>query len=433
MAPWSDSIRIPFWFYQLQRNLRLSSEELIDLQERKLAAVVRHAYKHVPYYRRLFDQVGLGPEDIRTPGDLEALPVTSKEVLRDQPKQALVAQPRDGAKYISVSTSGTTGIPIAVLFSHQESWFKSLITIRAYMETGYRLTDRQAVISRRRDEEENRWWFQKWGIFRKYHLCVFDDLDTQLDALVSTRPQHIHGYASGLRCLAEALTERGITDVRPRVVCSGAEVLDAATRQTIQQGFGVPVIDLYGTIEFGNIAWECPSGAGYHINSDSVVVEFLVDGRPAQPGERAELVCTSLFGYSMPFIRYSIGDVAAPLSGTCSCGRDLPLMGPVDGRLADLIVLPSGRRVSPTALAVTLERIPGIRQYQVIQDTPAHIVVRIVPDEKFSSMTPAQIEMRCSRTVAEEARITVVTTESLPLEPSGKFRVIKTQVQQDAH
>ena len=433
MAYWSDGIRIPFWFYQLRRNLRLSSEELIDLQGRKLASVVRHAYEHVLYYRRLLDKVGLRPTDIRSPDDLRALPVTTKEVLRDQPRQELVAPRKDGARYVSVTTSGTTGMPIQILFSRQEHWLKSLVTIRAYMETGYRLTDRQAVVSRRRDEEENRWWFQGWGIFRKHHVCVFDDLDTQLAKLLNARPQHIHGYPSALKFLAQALNERSITDVRPRVVCTGAEVLDTETRETIQQGFDAPVLDLYGAVEFGNIAWECPTGAGYHINSDSVLVEFLVDGRPARPGERAELVCTSLFGYSMPFIRYSLGDMAAPLTGTCSCGRALPLMGPVDGRLADLIVLPSGRGISPTALAATLERIPGIRQYQVTQDTATHIVVRIVPDVGFSSMTVAEVEIRCRRTVAEEARVTVVATESLPLEPSGKFRVIKAKVQQDAH
>ncbi len=424
-----DVVYIPFWFYQLRRNLYLPPERLLDLQRRRLAAVVRHAYEHVPYYRRLFDRVGLRPEDIRSPDDLRALPVTTKAVLREQPKQALVALHRDGHNDISVMTSGSTGMPFQIRFSRQEHWLKSLVFLRAFTETGYRLTDRQAMVDRRRDEGQNRWWFQRWGIFRKYHVCVYDDLDVQFARLRQIRPQHIHGYPSALKCLAQALIERGVTEVRPRVVCTGAEVLDKGTRETIRRGFGAPIFDLYSTMEFGNIAWECPTGTGYHINSDLVLVEFLVDGRPARPGERAELVCTSLFSYTMPFIRYSLGDVAAPLAGPCPCGRGFPLMGPVEGRLVDLIVLPGGRKVSPYQFMATIREIPGIGQFQVVQEAPARILVRIVPDAKFSPATLAEVEACCQRIVAQEAQVAVVATESLPLEPSGKFRAVKSEVQ----
>lgn len=167
----SDVVHIPFWFYQLRRNLYLSPERLLDLQCRRLAAIVRHAYEHVPYYRHLFDRAGLSPRDIRSPDDLRAVPITTKAALREHPKQALVTPHKDGRNYISVTTSGTTGMPFQIHFSRQEHWLKSLNYIRVFMETGYRLTDRQAVVDRRRDEEQSRWWFQSWGIFRKVHVC----------------------------------------------------------------------------------------------------------------------------------------------------------------------------------------------------------------------------------------------------------------------
>jgi len=426
-----DVVHILFWFYQLRRNLYLAPEQLLDLQRQRLAAIVRHAYEHVPYYRHLFDQVGLSPRDIRSLEDLRVLPVTTKAALREHPQQARVTPHRDGGNYISVTTSGSTGMPFQIQFSRQEGRLKYLKFLRALMETGYRLTDRLAMVDRRRDEEQGQWWLQGLGILREYHVCVFDDLDVQLARLRQIRPQYIHGYPHALKCLAQALTEEGITEVRPRVVSTLAEVLDEGTREIIRQGFDAPVLDLYSAREFGNIAWECPTGAGYHINSDLILVEFLVDGRPAQPGERAELVCTSLFGYTMPFIRYKLGDVAAPLAGTCPCGRGLPLMGPVEGRLVDLIVLPSGRKVSPYHFSETIKDIPGIKQFQVTQEALTRILVRIVPDTDFSPMTLAEVEACCRRAAVQEAQITVVVAESLPLEPSGKFRLVKSEVQQD--
>jgi len=415
---------------KLRRNVWRSPAELETIQVCKLRALVQHAYEHVPYYRHLFDQVGLSPGDIRSLDDLRALPVTTKAALREHPEQARVTPHRDGRNYISETTSGSTGMPFQIHFSRQEHRLRSLNIIRALIETGYRLTDRQALIRHERDEAQSRWWFQNLGIFRKYYVCVFDDLDVQLAKLRQIRPQHIYGFPSALKCLAQALLEEGITEVRPRVVCTSAEVLDEGTREIIRRGFDAPVLDLYGSVEFGNVAWECPTGAGYHISSDLVLVEFLVDGRPAQPGERAELVCTSLFGYTMPFIRYSLGDVAAPLAGACPCGRGLPLMGPVEGRLVDLIVLPSGRKISPYQFTTTVELLPGIRQYQVIQETTTRILVRIVPGAGFSPGTLAEVEARCYRIVAQEAQVSAEVTESLPLEPSGKFRVVKSKVRQ---
>lgn len=106
-------------------------------------------------------------------------------------------------------------------------------------------------------------------------------------------------------------------------------------------------------------------------------------------------------------------------------------MGPVEGRLVDLIVLPSGRKVSPYHFSETIKDIPGIKQFQVTQEALTRILVRIVPDTDFSPMTLAEVEACCRRAAVQEAQITVVVAESLPLEPSGKFRLVKSEVQQD--
>jgi len=103
----------------------------------------------------------------------------------------------------------------------------------------------------------------------------------------------------------------------------------------------------------------------------------------------------------------------------------------VEGRLVDLIRLPSGRSILPSVLIVTIGEIPGIRQFQIVQETLTSIVIRIIPDAGFSRTTLAQVEARCNSIVAQEVQITVEVVDSLPLEPSGKFSVVKSKVQQD--
>lgn len=421
-------MHLPYWFYQLRRSLYLSPEQLRDLQRRRLSAIVRHAYEHVPYYRQLFDRAGVNPGDIRSVEDLQALPVTTKADLREYPRQALVAPHTDGRNYQFVVTSGSTGMPLHVHISRQENWLRNLVFLRTFMETGYRLNERMAWVETLREKDLSRWWFQNWGLYRKYPVCIFDDLDVQIASLRQLQPQNIHGYPSALEILARALIERGITDIRPRVISTGAELLGEGAREIISQGFGAPVFDTYSAVEFGNIAWECPAGGGYHINSDLVLVEFLADGRPAQPGERAEIVCTSLYSYTMPFIRYNLGDIGVQLTGTCSCGRGLPLMKVIEGRADDFVRLANGQAVSPIMLVNTLRGINGIKQHRVIQEEAGVLQVCIVGGERSSLEIAGEVEARLREALSDNVEVKVQFVDEIPRDSSGKVRSIMSKI-----
>ena len=220
---------------------------------------------------------------------------------------------------------------------------------------------------------------QKLGLFRRDYLSIFEEESIQLEAIKKLRPAVIYGYTSSLRILAEKLISNNLEPPFPKILMSSAELMDPATRQLLTEAFGTVPVDFYGSMEFGWIAWQCPQKNGYHINSDCLIVECLKDdGQPVEPGEEGELVITNLHSDAAPLIRYATGDSAIFASKSCSCGRSLPLLSSINGRLADCIVLPDGRKLSPYVITCTVEEIPGVRQFQVIQETDGSIRIRLL-------------------------------------------------------
>lgn len=216
------------------------------------------------------------------------------------------------------------------------------------------------------------------------------------------------------------------------MVCTGAEVLDRDTRQVIESAFGRPVFDLYSSVEFGNIAWQCPYSDAMHINADSLIVKVVrQDGTKAAPGEMGVLVCTAFNSYAMPFIRYAIGDLGMLINGTCECGCAFPILGMVEGRTVDQIRRSDGMVISPYQFTCSLELVQGIAQYQVTQETLEQLTVRLVPGHGFGPATTDEVLARCHEILGEGIAVTVRVVDSIPREPSGKFRVVKSKVWQD--
>ena len=430
------------------RRKRWPASRLAEYQAARLGKMVRHAYEAVPYYRELFDQAGVRPDDIRSPADLVHLPVTTKAALQSLPTEAILARGLDSSAFVQERTSGSTGRPFTIQHTQRDRIRKSAIYMRMYLQVGLRLTDQQACVTEERGQQAHRRWLRALEAFlteergqdgrrrwlrsplgRRTFVPVFDSLDSQLDQLCRLQPDFLLGFPSALRPIAEAVKERGERRIRPRVVCTSAEVLDRDTRQAIESAFGVPVLDLYSSMEFGNIAWQCPHSGAMHINADSLIVEVVhEDGTPAAPGEIGTLVCTDLDAHAMPFIRYAVGDMGTFTDGSCGCGCAFPMMGPVQGRMVDRIRRPDGVVISPYAFTCSLELVQGVAQYQVSQEALERFTVRLVPGPGFGPAATEEVLARCRAILGEGAAVTVQVVEAIPREPSGKFRVVKSEI-----
>ncbi|MCL4299802.1 MAG: hypothetical protein KJ077_28970 [Anaerolineae bacterium] len=430
------------------RRRRWSAKRLANYQTVRLREIIRHAYDAVPYYRELFDKAGIRPDDIRSPADLSHIPITTKATLQSLPTEAILARNLDPATFVQELTSGSTGRPLNIQHTQRDRIRKSATYMSTYIQVGLRPTDQQVCITEDRGHHGYRRWLQllesllsedrgqqgrrRWlrlPVGRRTYLPVYESIDTQIAQLCRLQPDFLLGYPSALRPLAEEVQARGERRIRPRVICTSAEILDRDTRQAIESAFGRPVLDLYSSVEFGNIAWQCPHSGAMHINADSLIVEVVrQDGSKAAPGEIGTLVCTDFDSHAMPFIRYSVGDMGTLTGVPCECGSAFPTLGPIEGRLVDRIRRPDSGVISPYAFTCSLERVKGVAQYQVNQETLEQITVRLVPGQGFGPAAADEILARCRTILGEDTVVNVQVVDSIPREPSGKFRVIKSEI-----
>ena len=417
--------------YQMRREQWLSIDELRAIQLKQLKKMVRHAYTNVPYYRRLFDSIGFKPEDIKTLEDIKKIPITRKADLKGLLASELLSEEVNPVHLIRRHTSGSTGVPFNVYHSWEDKVFQALMNLRIIMENGLKITDKVAHIVTRQMVGQ-KFWFQSFGILRKYYLSASNTVDEQIGALKQINPEAIYGYSSSIKLLALRIKETGNTDIHPRMIFCASELLEPGDRELINSTFGLSLCDIYGTVEMGDFAWECPAHEGYHIDINNFIVEFLKDGKDASPGEEGKAICTGLHSFAMPFIRYEVGDICVPLDKTCSCGRSLPLMSMIRGRADDFITLPDGRCVSP--LMFEIPSILGVAQYRIIQKKLDKLIVQVVPTTGFTKETRYKVRQHvrwAARKITGNnvMNVEVSVVETIPKDPSSnKIRRVISEI-----
>lgn len=417
-----------YTIHRLKRNLRLKKEKLEEVQRKKLISLVRHAYANVPYYRRLFDSVGLKPEDIKGVTDLKHIPVIDKTTMRELPLTEKVARNINLDKCLKLFTSGSTGMPAHLYFTREDYNYLDMVYLRSFLENGLKFSYKRAFILDPHGFEIKRCWYHHLGLARYVNISCFMDPEEQILILKHNKPDFIHGYPSSLKLIAGHILESGENGFRPKLVSTAAELLDKKGREQIENAFGVKVYDRYAASEARNIAWECEEHNGYHINIDSLVVEFIKDGREAKSGERGDIVITNLHSYAMPFIRYKIGDVGIPSERVCQCGIEFPLMEIMEGRDEDFILLKGGKIISPMMITGTLDHVPGIKQFRVIQENIDTILVVLARGEGFNSDTILTAEKALKDILSEDIKIRCEAVEDIPRESSGKVRAVISKV-----
>jgi phenylacetate-CoA ligase len=404
----------PFRLAQLLRQQWWDPEQLRALQWRRLQAILRHAYAGSNFYRARFDAVGLHPDMMRTPSDMRGLPILTREDLRD-PLQ-LIERCADPARLVTATTSGSTGRRTTVYLDRQAAFLgKTLLKARARLTCGLRPWHRVALLQ----EEPYAGRSSERGRTRSFSIHA--PIAELLPVVRRFAPDVLYGFPGQLALLGEAAAGT----LRPRLVFTSGELLDRGLRRRLERAFATPVLDVYGCTEVKEIAFQCPEEGGYHLNADWLYLEALEANDPSGM-PTGTLVVTSLANYGMPLIRYAMGDAGEVLEEPCPCGRGLPLMRPTSGRLVDYFVLPGGQRVAPYSMTCAIEVVPGMRQYQIAQTAGNRVLVRVVPLDDFDAMAQASIP-RLLAPVLPGVEVSVERVRNLPAEPSGKFRIVRSE------
>jgi phenylacetate-CoA ligase len=415
-------------YYFWLKSTEFASREKLDLlQTERLQKLMNHVYHHVPYYKKIFQDNGIKPNEIRTVEDLGRLPLLSKKDVRGNIHFALFSEFHNKREMLRINTSGSTGEPFVCYADKFQLEMRFATTLRALEMSGWKFGQKQL-----------RLWHQTLGMsrsqvvrekidaifMRRKFIPAFEISDESVKDLITSinayKPTLIDGYAESLNYIA-SFTNFNL-DWKPKALMSSAQQLTPATRSAIENLFGAKVLDKYGSREFSGIAYQCLEGTNHHIQDESYIVELLVDGRPALPGEIGEIVITDLNNYSVPLIRYRIGDLAQCIQqNTCACGRNHKTIGEITGRTQALIACGNGVWLPGTFFAHYFKDFDfALKHYQIYQERYGEFLIRIVPTTLFNKSISDQILTGLMKYAGEETEMSIQLVTEIPLVKTGK-------------
>jgi phenylacetate-CoA ligase len=414
---------------EFERTQFLSEEEIRELQWARLKVLLRHAHARCPFYRRRFETAGVVPEDLRRLDDLRALQPLEKRDIQEHGGE-MVAAEWPATDLIRNQTGGSTGTPVTFYLGVDRKCSRAAATLRHNRWAGWEFGDRAAVIwGAPRDKPVDGWRsFLRRTLLREPlwldAACLTErSMEEFHTALLRHRPRVIQAYARSAVLFARYLEARGLTPHRPHSLITSAEVLDAEDRAVLERVFGCGVFNRYGCREVSVIASECPAHAGLHTMAEGLYLEIETPAGLARPGETGSILVTDLLNFAMPLIRYRIGDMGAWASGTCACGRGLPRLQHVAGRVTDFLVGGDGRLVSGVHLATyVVAHRPSLGQVQIRQHRKGAVLFRLKPGRDFRSDSDLLYLRSATREyLGADTRVDAEVVDNLPAEPSGKF------------
>ncbi|MFH0946870.1 MAG: hypothetical protein V2A76_16880 [Planctomycetota bacterium] len=432
----------------------LSSEELGRRTEDRLATLLSHAARTVPFYREYCEEAGLRPESLRTLEDLKRLPVVDKNSYREGPLSRFLAEDIGGHRRLEFTTSGSTGEPLKfcldrramplVFASHlfYDSWF-GLRPFDRYVRfmappAKEPPLESRAPLTFRFKQQVSLHLKKLYESLTQQHFSMFDVDPAQVERICERmnafRPAYVLGYTSTLATLADQLLQRGLRLDRPlKGVITIAEPLTPPRRKLIEEYFRARIINRYGQREFKYwSAQSCAvSDSRFHVNTELVVAEVLrADGSDAEPGEVGRLVMTNLHNHVMPFVRYDTADLASLMSGPCECGRGFPVIASLEGRSQEVLVTPSGRMVNPTSLGhflfVVHDYVESLKHFQLVRLDERRVRALVVPFQPLGEEVRGRLAADLSGLLGGELEVAVEEVSEIALERSGKRPVIKS-------
>jgi phenylacetate-CoA ligase len=424
------------YWQELEDAQWLSRVELERLQLFKLQRLLHHAYRHVPFYRRRFEDAGLHPDHIHSLADLRRLPVLTRDDVRQHPHE-LVADNIPRQDIHLNATGGSTGQPVSFYQDRTYRTTNVAAKLRYRGWYGFQRGDKRAFLwGMDRDLPDSGWRRRLvLALRRERWLNSFDVSGEKMLAfarfLADWRPKVIVGYASSLQLFASFLKANGLDGIHPVAVESSAEKLWDFQRALVEEVFDCPVFNVYGSREFGGLAAECDQHAGLHVFTDLHVVEVVRDNQPVADGELGEVLVTNLINRAMPLVRYRIGDLARPAGAACGCGRGFPLLSEIGGRSSDIISTPGGRYVHGEFFTHLFYGVPGVRKFQVHQKALDDIEVLIESDDQLSSQFADELRAKIAAQVGPEVRFTFRRVGNIPPARSGKHRFTVSDVPLD--
>lgn len=415
---------------QLNESQWWSSKQLVRGQLHQLRRVVAYAVLYSPFYRERFRNLDVNRLELE---NFRMLPILTRRDLQEYNDTIDCSQlPENHGKTSEIMTSGSTATPVKVRGTGLTSMLWNAINMREQL---WHQRDHSRIMAAIRWHSDPIGLapagieFEDWGMpinqFYKtglgFYLNSSADIADQLRWLQKIKPAYLMSHPSNLMALLREAQRQAIKFPELREVRTVGETVTDELRQLAQVEFNAHLVDFYSTQEVGYIAIQCPLNEHYHIQSESVLVEVVrEDGSACESNEVGKILVTSLRNYATPLIRYDIGDYGE-MGEACSCGRSLPVLRRIHGRVRNMLQLPDGNKRWPNFGFAKFMEIAPLRQFQVVQRRFDLIELKLVVDEKLSAEQEAGIKQVLITRLGHPFAVEITYHEVIARTAGGKY------------
>ena len=417
--------------FQFAQSERWLVDMLRAAQFAQLTLLLRHARATVPFYRERLAAIDLsGP---LTPEAFFRLPLLGRQDLQDRfADLCSTAVPPDHGRVQEGQTSGSTGRPVRFRATGLNGLFWRAFTLRDHLWHRRDFSGKLAVVRGRVKSGANPGWGPSTDAAFRTGPSVTRGVDCtvaeQAAWLSRERPQYLLTIPANAGALAGYCEERGIRFPDLRELRTYGEALHPDLRSQVRAAWGVPLTDIYSCSELGYLALQCPGQEHYHVQSEGVYLELLnAAGRHCAPGESGRVVVTSLHNFAMPLIRYDLGDYAEA-GEQCACGRGLPVIRRILGRVRNMLRLPGGELRSPRFGEAQFGAIAPVRQFQVVQRSLEDIEVLLVVTRPPTAEEESALRALILRNLGHSFSVRFSYREDIPRTASGKYEEFRSEV-----
>ncbi len=417
------------------RKTEFDQGKLKRFQRGMLKLLLGKAYDYVAYYHDALKERGLNPHVDDPYSVLSGLPILTKETLRTQRDRLASPYPQ---KFRTVTTSGSSGVPLVVLKDNLCEGLGLASYYEGLMWYGFAPGDPICKLWGRRPVQDvtsrKDLFIQSLMNSHSLNAHYMSDvvMKSDLEQLVRIQPKVLYAYVSSVELLCRYMEAHGLRYKIP-IVLTSAEKLFKFQRSFIASTIAREVYDQYGASEITSVAFECPLHSCLHALPKSIVELVGEDGEEVDSGETGRLVLTDLTNFKMPLVRYEVGDLATRAEvDACSCGRALPSIKNVEGRIGDIIIGLNGNRVFGEFFSHVFEdggfgEIFGLKQFQVVQKTRNLISIKLVAER-----TPQDRDLTRLNSIIHmylgPVEISYDFVSDIPIHPTGKRRSFISEI-----
>ena len=417
-----------YYLGKLDKKIPTDYKKAKERQDKLVHQTMKRAYEHVPYYRAIFEEKGLTPDDFHSTEDLVKFPVMTRQDLRAWMQSEFEAHPDQKDEWEIFSTSGSSGVPLKFATTHREAACMNANWIRVLMFAGYKpftgkmlsfLTTHSKVDPKKGDS-----WVQKLGIMRRKivpeHLYVGEGMRDLIELVNDYKPDCLCFRKNVLVRMALYAKKHGMSIHKPKVYTPVSEMVDEATRRMLLDTFGPGLMDAYGCNETGSCAVKLPGMDSFYVYADTHVLNLIDEN--GNLSDEGRVIGTTLYKKDFPIINYEIGDTA-----TSETVDGLRFIKTIKGRTNDMVKHADGTETSATELMKIPNGITGIAQFRYVQTAIDEIHILLVQDPGDTSHSREEIEEFYNRKVEDlygrpEYKLVFEWMDEIPPDENGKMR-----------